>query len=85
MKYGIWNNRQQKFQFGISADSEDEAIDQLFDKIGKDANRWRFEAKKLPLTKTCSICNTAFKTYDTPQHRCTSCNKKIKEACNERR
>ncbi len=52
-KWGIWNNRQQEFQFGISEDTEEEAIDALFEKIGKDANRWRFEAKKLPMNKQC--------------------------------
>ena len=47
-KYGIWNDRAKKFQFGIVEDSPFLAEARLFYKIGDDANKWRFEARALP-------------------------------------
>ena len=46
--YGIWNDVKKEFQFGICEPTERKAIKKLFEKIGKDAYKWRFEAKKLP-------------------------------------
>lgn len=46
--YGIWNNMKKEFQFGICESSKTKASKKLFDKIGKDAYKWRFEVKRLP-------------------------------------
>lgn len=48
MKYGIYNTVQKKFQFGISEDTPMLAEARLFQKIGQDARKWRFEARRLP-------------------------------------
>lgn len=50
VRYGVWNNIKKEWQFGICARSKKQATRQLFDKIGKDAYKWRFEIKKLPIT-----------------------------------
>lgn len=47
-KYGIWNDKAKKFQFGICEDSPMLAEARLFYKIGDDAKKWRFEARILP-------------------------------------
>lgn len=47
-KYGIWNDKTKKFQFGICEDSPMLAEARLFYKIGDDARKWRFEARILP-------------------------------------
>ena len=44
--YGIWNNMRKEFQFGICEDSQKKAKKALFNKIGNDAYKWRFEVKK---------------------------------------
>lgn len=46
--FGIWNTVTKEFQFGICETSPRKAINKLFNKIGKDAYKWRFEIKKLP-------------------------------------
>lgn len=46
--YGIYNTRAKKFQFGIRETTKGKAIRKLFEKIGQDARKWRFEARKLP-------------------------------------
>lgn len=46
--YGIYNTCKKEFQFGIKETSKRKAIQLLFVKIGKDAYKWRFEARKLP-------------------------------------
>ena len=43
--YGIWNNRKKEFQFGIKEPSKCKAWQRLFEKIGNDARKWRFEVK----------------------------------------
>jgi hypothetical protein len=43
--YGIWNNRKKEFQFGIKEPSKRKAWHRLFEKIGNDARKWRFEVK----------------------------------------
>lgn len=46
--YGIWNSYRKEWQFGICEPTEIRAYRALFKKIGRDAYKWRFEAKKLP-------------------------------------
>jgi hypothetical protein len=45
--YGIWNTNTKKFVFGICETTPQAAKKKLFDKIGKDAYKWRFEVRKL--------------------------------------
>ena len=47
-KYGIFNTKAKCFQFGISEDTPMLAKAKLFQKIGKDALKWRFVPRKLP-------------------------------------
>ena len=47
-RYGIYNSVSKEFQFGINEPSERKAFEKLFKKIGKDAYKWRFEARPLP-------------------------------------
>lgn len=46
--YGIWNSRAKQFQFGIDEPSKKKAEKALFDKIQKDAYKWRFSVRELP-------------------------------------
>ena len=48
VKWGIWNTASHCFQFGISEDTPMLARARLFQKIGDDANKFRFEPRKLP-------------------------------------
>lgn len=45
--YGIWNSVKKEFQFGIKEPSKKKARQKLFDKIGNDARKWRFEVKEI--------------------------------------
>ena len=47
-KFGIWNVRAKEFQFGICEDTPMLAEARLFQKIGDDARKWRFEPRQLP-------------------------------------
>lgn len=47
-KYGIWNCVAKKFQFGICEDTPMLAEARLFQKLGEDAKKWRFEPQVLP-------------------------------------
>lgn len=47
-KYGIWNTVKKEFQFGISESSPRSAEKRLFEMIGNDARKWRFEARRIP-------------------------------------
>lgn len=47
-KYGIWNGMKKEFQFGICEDTPMLAEARLFQKIGDDARKWRFEARPFP-------------------------------------
>lgn len=47
MNYGIWNTRTKKFQFGIRESSKTKARKALYEKIGKDAYKWRFVVKEV--------------------------------------
>jgi hypothetical protein len=51
VKYGIYNTIAKEFQFGISAKSKSEAMRMLFQKIGNDARKWRFEVREIPRKK----------------------------------
>lgn len=44
-KYGIWSNATKKFVFGINEDTPMLAEARLFQKIGDDARKWKFQAK----------------------------------------
>lgn len=46
--YGIWSNWSKKWCFGIEEPTKNKAWKKLREKIGKDANKWRFECKPLP-------------------------------------
>ena len=50
-KYGIWNYAKKKYQFGICEDTPVLAVARLFQKIGDDARKWRFEPRRLPDTE----------------------------------
>lgn len=45
--YGIYNKSKKEFQFGIKEPSKNKARQKLFDKIGKDAYKWRFEVREI--------------------------------------
>lgn len=47
-KYGIWNTVKKAFQFGICEDTPMLAEARLFQKIGDDARKWRFEQRPIP-------------------------------------
>lgn len=47
--YGIWNNIKKEFQFGIQEPTKQKAQRKLFNKIGNDAYKWRFEIRKIPV------------------------------------
>lgn len=46
--YGIWNNIKKEFQFGIQEPTKQKAQRKLFQKIGNDAYKWRFDIRKIP-------------------------------------
>ncbi|ARW39038.1 hypothetical protein ACO1D4_18915 [Bacillus velezensis] len=50
-RYGIYSLRSRKFCFGIDEPSKTKAWKALFNKIGKDAYKWRFEARKIRARK----------------------------------
>ena len=47
-KWGIWNCSRKEFQFDISEDTPMLAVARLYQKIGDDAKKWRFEPRQLP-------------------------------------
>lgn len=47
-KYGIYNTCRKCFQFGICEDTPMLAEARLFQKIGDNARKWRFEPRRLP-------------------------------------
>ena len=46
-KYGIWNCQKKCWQFSICEDTPMLAEARLFQKIGDDARKWKFEARQL--------------------------------------
>lgn len=53
-KWGIWNCSRKEFQFDICEDTPMLAVARLFQKIGDDARKWRFEPRQLPRTVNVS-------------------------------
>lgn len=47
-KYGIWNSVAKKFQFGICEETPMLAEARLYQKLGDNAKKWRFEPRMLP-------------------------------------
>ena len=47
-----YNKQAKKFQFGICEDTPMLAEARLWQKIGDDARKWRFEVKRLPDKET---------------------------------
>ena len=48
IKRGIWNCQKKCFQFDIREDTHMLAVARLYQKIGDDAKKWRFEPRQLP-------------------------------------
>ena len=48
-RYGVWNTKKKEFQFGICEPSKTKARKRLFEKIGKDAYKYRFQIKELKI------------------------------------
>lgn len=48
--YGIWNTSRKEFQFGIAEETPMLAEARLYQKIGDDARKWRFETRRIPKT-----------------------------------
>ena len=46
--YGVWNDMQKRFVFGIKETSPRGAEKALFRRIGKGAYRWRYSIKQIP-------------------------------------
>ncbi len=45
--YGVWNSIKEEFQFGIRESSPSKAQKALFDRIGRDSYKWRFEIREI--------------------------------------
>ncbi|MEK4632466.1 hypothetical protein ACTOTM_06790 [Bacillus subtilis] len=45
--YGVYSTRSRKFCFGIEEPSKTKARKELFNRIGTDAYKWRFEIRKI--------------------------------------
>ena len=61
--FGIWSSTSKKFVFGICEPSKTKAWKALRNQIGKDAFKWRFEARKI---KNCAQHQAMFnKKYKT--------------------
>ena len=48
-KYGIYNKQKKEFQFGICEDTPMLAEARLFQKIGEDAKKWKFEVREVTI------------------------------------
>ena len=46
--YGIWSSTSNSWVFGIYAPTKELAYEALFKRIGNDAYKWRFSAKRIP-------------------------------------
>lgn len=73
-KYGIWNVSAKCWQFGICEDTPMLAEARLYQKIGDDAKKWRFEPRELPEKKSpirgCDTCEKQGRHL----HECAECN-----------
>lgn len=47
-RFGIWNTEKKQFQFDICEDTPMLAVARLFQMIGDDARKWKFEPRALP-------------------------------------
>lgn len=47
IRYGIYNTSKKEFQFGICEMTKSKAWKALFNKIGNDARKWRFEVRRI--------------------------------------
>lgn len=65
LKWGIWNAQRKQWQFGISEDTPMLAEARLFQRIGDNARKWRFEPRPLP-AKQCL-------EKDDPVHKMGGC------------
>lgn len=54
VKWGIWNKAKKCWQFGVSEDTPMLAVARLYQKIGDDALRWRFDVRPLPKTTSAA-------------------------------
>ena len=54
-KWGIWNAKRKQWQFGICEDTPMLAEARLFQKIGDDARKWRFEPRQLPASLVAGV------------------------------
>lgn len=48
--YGIWNTSRKEFQFSIAEETPMLAEARLYQKIGDDAQKWRFKTRQIPKT-----------------------------------
>ena len=48
-KYGVWNTMAKRWQFNICEDTPMLAVARLYQKIGDDARKGRFEPRLLPV------------------------------------
>ena len=64
--YGIYNTMRKCFQFNISEPTKEKALAKLFKLIGKDAYKWRFEARLLPKTGRANSDETKKNTHPAP-------------------
>lgn len=55
--YGIYNVIKKEFQFGIKEPSKRKARQKLFNKIGNDARKWRFEVREIKAGGMCAGSN----------------------------
>lgn len=71
-RWGVWNGLKREWQFGIDEPTKRKAGKKLFEKIGKDAYKWRFEVKALrrvdevmtPSQQTANVTRTRVKEDD---------------------
>ena len=68
-KYGIYNTVSREFQFGICEDTPMLAEARLFQKIGDDARKWRFEVRQLPREKVEQSIGVDWVVFCTPEGR----------------
>ena len=74
-KYGIYNASAKCFQFGVSEDTPMLAEARLYQKIGDDAKKHKFEPRELPKTAApgCRHFQTLGRCPDCPTNRCDGC------------
>lgn len=48
-RFGIYHTRHKRFMFGICELTEAQAYKKLYDKIGKDSYKWRWEVRRIRL------------------------------------